>query len=304
MRRLLPFVLALVIAGAAVAAAPQKPEGPTSENDRRVPLRLSRGALLAAVKIGGENAGLFLLDTGSVTNVVDAAVAARLELPVLRPEASVHGGMGSAAGDVRRIESLDVGPLKLGAHGAMVVDLSPIQSVFGTRLGGVLGAPVWARHVVTLEAGRRRLTIHDRATFTPPEEDPVTLEVIDKRPYIHVAFDGRDAGLAMLDTGTTAPMILEPTWAAKNEDVLVGRKRGGSVTGVGGTRTLVTGRIRAVRLFGRTLRGVEANVALGPLPEGPPPPYVALVGTGLLSRFRVTLDYQAGKVWAKPAGRR
>jgi hypothetical protein len=279
------------------------PDPPPPAADKppvEVPLRRKEDGLFAEVKVNGKPAGRFLLDTGSLTNVVHTAVANRLDLPALPVAGAVVGSAGSAPGTVRSVQSLQVGPLSMSGHDVMAVDLSPTRSVFGFQAGGILGTPLFSRYPVTFDYTRARLTVHEGGAFTPPPGlQPLPLEVVRNRPYVKVSIDGRYEGRALVDTGTTGDLVFEAAFVKNHPDLVPRDARRTGVVGLAGSRPRLVAPVNSVEVFGRTLRQVAAVFPGEEGAQGPGDGRIATLGGGVLSRFRVTLDYARRQVWVE-----
>jgi hypothetical protein len=284
------------------------PDPPPAAADKppvEVPLRRKEDGLFAEVKVNGKPAGQFLLDTGSLTHVVHTAVADRLGLPALPAAGAVIGSAGSAPGTVRSVQTLQVGPLSMSGHDVMAVDLSPTRPVFGFQAGGILGTPLFSRYPVTFDYAGARLTVHEAGSFAPPPGlQPFPLEVVRNRPYVKVRIDGRYEGRALVDTGTTGDLVFEAAFVKGHPDLVPRDARRTGVVGLAGSRPRLVAPVNSVEVFGRTLRQVAAVFPGEESVQGPGDGRIATLGGGVLSRFRVTLDYRRRLAWVEDVPRR
>jgi hypothetical protein len=277
-------------------ADPLEPGKPSVE----IPLRRKEDGLFAEVKVNGKPAGQFLLDTGSLSNVIHSEVADRLRLPRLPAYGGVVGSGGVTAGTVRTVQLLEVGKLSMSRHDVMAVNLSPTRSVFGFQTGGILGSPLFSRYPVTFDYAKARLTVHEGGTYLPPPGlQALPLEVLRNRPYVKIRVDGRYDGRALLDTGTTGELIFEAGFVKSHPELVPKAARTTGVVGLGGAKSRLVGPIHSLEVFGRTLRQVGAVFPKEDQSHDPGDGRIATLGGGILSRLRVTLDYARRQVWVE-----
>jgi predicted aspartyl protease len=126
-----------------------------------VPFRLAaedRPLLLVPTSVNGSGPFDFVLDTGASGVLIGETLAADLALERSEPVAAT--GAGGTLRVVRtRLDSVCIGEICVKDLEAAIADLSPIAAAAGTPIMGIVGHPVLARLVVTVDYPRRRLTL-------------------------------------------------------------------------------------------------------------------------------------------------
>ena len=131
------------------------------------PVEKGGPGLLARVKINGRDGGWLVVDTGATKTMLDAAAAERLGLA--KTETKRIGTFGGSVDvGVCKVRSLSLGPVELGAHEILSVDLGFLGKVTDGRAVGMLGGSLLAVLPFTLDYRAKTLTLHHPAHFKPP----------------------------------------------------------------------------------------------------------------------------------------
>lgn len=273
------------------------PKATFARGDATPWIRLPRDARL--IEIAGEAGGApvrIVVDSGAQFSAIDRGLAQRLGLPqsmTLPMLAYGVSGQPSLTHTVR----FDLSLPGLSIHGmrAAVLDIAGLSAATGREFQLLLGRDVLRELVLDADFPRDRVRFHRPDTFVaPPDARAVPLKLTGGAPMTPVRVEGSAAFDVLVDTGATGALALS-TEAARNAGLLApGRPvtRAHSVS-LGGVSLDQMVRARTVEAAGMTLRGVDVQIyapsARGPIPQG-------LLGTGLLGRFRVILDLDAGRL--------
>jgi aspartyl protease len=247
------------------------------------------GLVALRVTIGASKPLRFVLDSGAGRMVLDRGVAD--ELGLVREGSGYVMGAGAGALRVEYVRdvTLNLPGMTSGGHELAVLDLSPLAGTVGGRVDGVIGYQVFARTVVEIDYPGGRVT------FRAPEgyvyrgagsELPIDIE--RRWPFVR--------GELVLDDGTViADRFLVDSGSTDAVDHPIVRDMAGrreTDTGVGlGTPTRGhIARARAFRLGGFTVE--TPNVACCGATEETS----RLIGSGVLSRFRVIFDYARRRI--------
>jgi len=153
MRRFLPIGGILLALGCAPAAhAPR-------EQPARLPFQTSNHLILLSTHVRSDS-GLFVLDTGASTTVIDEAWAATLGL---RPDSTTSASATGGTVDVGVLPPtrLSVGPIEWIDPAPALVSLDGLSASLGTRVRGIIGAAFFRRFVVQLDYSARAITVFD-----------------------------------------------------------------------------------------------------------------------------------------------
>ncbi|MGB3547439.1 MAG: aspartyl protease family protein [Saprospiraceae bacterium] len=186
-------------------------------------------------------------------------------------------------------------------------DYFNIRETSGVDVQGILGADFFMRFVLEFDFRRKNLILHDPATWKDPgrryEEVPV--EFYRNRPFLTLPVDldgsGSQPQKLLLDTGAGLGLLLHTgndRELEMPETVIpfpIARGLGGSLTGS-------VGRARAMQLGSYDLGGVVTHFQK--LPERVDTSFLnerdGILGTQILSRFKLVVDYARKKVYIRP----
>ncbi len=216
----------------------------------------------------------FLLDSGAASSVVSLDAARRLDLSLGRPLPVQGVHSQTTAFRIRRFEAQIAG-IAL-PRSVLALDLEAVGATCHRPIDGLLGADFFRGRVVQIDFAEERIRLLDEARA---DSRSVILPVRMRNDAICVAVGvaGQPSQWLRLDTGCDSAL----EWVTG--DARARDARGASV----GLTSARADTIRVdVDLGGRTLRGIEAGVhhrQIFPREAG-------LLGTGLLSKFRVTVD--------------
>ncbi len=251
-----------------------------------VPIRMEKGRPVVQVMIDGKGPFPFVLDTGAAGTVVGGDLAKELELPVVG-EVRIGDPInphGIAAKQVR------IGQLSIGAAtftGMVVTSMedSDLREHLGAR--GVLGMPVFAELLLTLDYGRGEIRI-GRGELPPPDGK----EVVAYRPGLGgtIAVSIKVATLELdadLDSGSPSGISLPNKYM--NDLPLEGKP-----VEVGRARTVASEFV----VYGATLKGTvkigahnleQPALRFNGLP-------VANIGNETLRLFVLTIDQKDRRI--------
>lgn len=237
----------------------------------------------------------FVLDSGAGASTIDRARAKSIGLSTFG-QAQGHGA-GTGSYEVRFAS----GPVTLRLPGLSVfdqtlavTDLAGLEASLGRRVDGILGADFFYNFVVTVDYGRRIVTVADTAAAPPPAgAEVLPLEIENDLPFVHARLTvpgnpTQDVRL-LVDSGSgdavDHPLILKST--GRLVDVTTGVGLGKATRGVlGRVDTLAFGRLRLTGAPSACCGGTGVSSAL--------------LGGRVLDRFSVTFDYVHGTLTLVP----
>lgn len=268
--------------------------------DHRLATTVKHGAFLTAVRIGGRDAGPFLIDTGSDSLVLDVELAQTLP-PQMFGTRQEAGYRREGAFTTTTVRDLTVGPITLRNAAIRIDDLSRVTPGFGERLAGILGYPFFASAVVEVDYLRRSVSCFDPLHYRLPHGTWQPLVLRRQLPGTTVRMDGGAEGLFVLDTGSNNAATLFAHFLARHPQLKIQNVRTQKVLYAGGERELQIGRIEWLELSGHRLDRPWVTLEK---PEGPTPEIVewfdGIVGEEALRHFLVVLNYPAGKIALLP----
>lgn len=257
---------------------------------------LDEGRIFVPVTVNGHPVTA-ILDSGAGTAVLDSSFAVSAGLKQLGA-VPLSGENAIGAGAL-------ITGLEIGLGGATLknatVTTTDLRSL-GVVQPVVMGEDIFRGAVVDLDFPGRRLALRDPAGFRPPAGAIAVSLVYDGADeLVPLSIEGGPPAPFILDTGFPMALRISPH-LAKAQDLLTGRPSVAiSAGGIGGS---APGQIASVR--GVSLGGVGfANVPVMFSNAWPSASYTdrvqGLLGVALLSRFRVIVDWPAGRLYLIPA---
>ena len=273
------FAGLLATAGSAAAAAPKDAGG--AQRVHALPIQYRAHLPLIQVEINGKGPFDVIVDTGADITVIDQALAAELELPVLgqreigSPMAETH-----LSHDEVQMRSLCIGDALIEDVVGVTMDL---QSIFGKIEAphAVLSAASFKGWLMTLDFPGERVLMKQGEL---PAADGKTILDYTAEAYVpHIAVTVGDIELvAAMDTG--APSMLSLPGDYMNKLTLQSEPK---VVGMGRTVD-ASFEILAAPLDGKLMVGAESFVSPSiTFNERSPKP---VLGMRALGEFRITLD--------------
>jgi predicted aspartyl protease len=297
---------ALVLACAAAAAVPATtsqasvaPDFPVDVTQVVVPFTLYAGHIYVDVTIDGKGPFHIVFDSGAL-NVLTPATARSLGL-ASSGKIEAHGTGGVQSASKTRVGSIRIGGVSLRDQIFYVVDL-PSPANEGRPIDGLIGFEWLSQFPTRIDYAAATLTFYPRGGFRYAGAAAATrLRFRGRLPQVDGAVDGI-AGRFTIDTGSNGSLSLYPAFVAKNG--LVARYRATtevlSAIGVGGPIYALQTRVGALSIAGQSvtrpvtfLARVRSGAAMDADTAGN-------IGSGVLRRFTLTLDYPRSLVYFEP----
>jgi hypothetical protein len=291
-RRCLIGVLTLVLGGCLMRGSGTAVYDATTGT--RLATTIRSGLFLTTVRIGGRDAGPFLIDTGSTVNVIDTDLAQTLPLRILQARYDTESQQTirlAAVGD------LTVGPITLRDPSVVIMDLSSITSGFGERIAGVLGYPFFATAVVEVDYVRQSVSCFDPAGYRLPRGAWQPLILRMQLPGAAARMDGDVEGVFVLDTGSNGTVHFFSHFVQKHPRLEIRNVAPRRNLRVGGERDILGGQIGWLELSGHRF---ERPRVVFQTPDGPVPraadSFDGIIGERFLREFVVIFNYPEGKI--------
>lgn len=283
--------LALLVAGCTSAASRRAPQpGRTTLGSPLVilPAQTIGNHLVIEVKWDRTGPYRFLIDTGSSTTLVTAALARRYpgqEVPPWTPPVRVKGADGKITtlprASVRRLE---LGEARFEDVDVLIYDCAALSAHLGVKIDGVLGFPLFRELLLTLDYPGSRVLLQSAREVPLLPGTTVPFDDAQKIPLISVRLGERSL-VALIDSGSDAvfslnPVGLEPRFA-------FGPVVGATVGTLSGEHTQQIGRLAETLVMGGQAFPQPVVDLTDELPG---------IGGGLLRHFSVSFDQQRDRV--------
>jgi hypothetical protein len=194
---------------------------------------------------------------------------------------------------IRQGKTFSLGRITYSNPVFLASDMSGKNAPPGESRAGIVGYPLFARAVVEVVGGGRRIAIYDPKRYQLGGGAWQALSFIDLTPAIVCRFEGNRRGLFQLDTGFVGTVTFYDKFI-KDERLLDGRAvRDDTDVGAGGSYKLLTGKIAWFELAGRRFNNPDAGFRVeGMSREGG----AGVVGREFLAGATVIFDYPARRV--------
>ena len=258
-----------------------------------IPFEMHTNKPRIPVRVNGAGPFDFLLDTGSVTDLIDTQRADELGLAVSGHEEV--GGAGDSTMTIAQAEgvALGVGSIDFPPQAITVAPIDErVGRHEGRRLDGLLGYDFFSRFPVELDYDASVLTVRR----DPPRGDHVPLQVVRRHPFVRLKLTFGAATfeeIFVVDTGFRSAVVLARPFV-EERGVLARVDRTITATtgiGIGGPTVELVGRADRVEIGPFALRDVVvafSQAGAGTLADGG---FGGIVGSDLLRRFVATFDY-------------
>jgi predicted aspartyl protease len=270
-----------------------------------VPIEYSLKMLFVKVAVGDAATPFsFILDTGAGMTCLSKDLADELGVESTG-DMNAAGAGGALDAHTARLDRLAIGALEVSDLDVMVLDIAPISNMMGRRIDGILGYNVLNRYTTTIDISGETLTFESSDAALPSGEGyySVPFEVLMGVPVVEGVLNGSKKLDFLVDTG--ASMSVLPMAVA--EELGPKRRLEGAMAAGADTRPIDMGlgRFDELALGAAT---IDEPVFSYPLTAQKPDPLGVsidtanrgVIGTGILGRFRVTLNYDKATIVLHP----
>ena len=300
MRRRWITVLLLLLGGCVAPWAASVVVDPRA--DARVRTTQRQALFLTTVRIGGRDAGPFVIDTGAANLVLDTELARTLGLRAA--QVVYDRGMRQTVQFTTLAAPLTVGPVTLRNTPVLVVDLGSPSSALGQRLVGALGGPLFAGAIVEFDYGAGAVSCYAPGSYPLAEAEWRPLIVREGQAAVIARLDGHAEGEFLLDTGSNTTATLSTAFVHRHAKLEFRDIRPARSFVIAGQRAEFEGTIRSLELGGRRFDAPRVHFQRseddqGTTASGGPVPthrFDGLIGNGLMRHFVVVFNYPAGKI--------
>lgn len=249
------------------------------------------GHLLVRPTINDHSPGWFIFDTGAGICVISKP---HIEIFQLESSGSIQavGVGGEQSQSLYKAKSLNLGPAKLTDHPIMTADLTFLKQHMGEEIYGIIGYGLLSSVIAEVNLSTPAISLYDPATFTLlPERGAWQDLILEARiPCVRARCEAHE-GLFRLDTGADGFVTIhEP--ATKAWNMLEGRElKDAKLGGVGGFVAAKSGTLSTFHLGNVEHRDVPATFAIEPKGSFADAVKHGNIGTALLKRYVLVLDY-------------
>jgi hypothetical protein len=261
-----------------------------------IPFDLLNNHIYVEARVNGTETGRFLVDTGGV-NLLTEAAAARFGVG---SDGAFQGrGVGEETVDVgfAHLTSFTFGEVTMREPTFFVIPLAEVLEAEGVEFDGLIGFEVFKRFVVEIDYAGRKLTLTLPGAYESSGNGTrIPFEFDDRMPVVKGAIASVSTTFA-IDTGSRSTLNLFAPFVAANdlEPSLDPRFEALTGWGVGGGVRSKVAPPTTLTLGGLEIPGVIVSIGMQKKGAFADKYSGGNIGGGVLKRFTVTFDY-ANKV--------
>jgi PDZ domain len=274
---------------------------PAGQRRISTPFHLINNHIYLPVGLDGKISDHFIFDTGAI-NTVSSEFA---KTAGIQTEGSLPGGgFGDnvAAFGLAKVAQTEVAGAQLNNQVFTSFDLSSLSNVEGVSCDGLVGYEIARRAVVEIDYANGKLTIISPDAFHPPENAvKVPFKFNNHIPMVEGEIDGL-IGEFDIDTGNRGSLSIMRPFAEKYQlkekykaanEVIAGYGLGGPARGL-----LV--RPHTLKIGTIEVKSPVGLIELGERGASAATQTAGNLGSGLLKRFTLTLDYPNQVLYLEP----
>lgn len=275
-----------------------------------IPFELCNNLIILPVTMNDTIPLKFILDTGVETSILTEPLIAELLHLRFDKEINIKG-----PGNSFEVTAYLVNQVRLSMPGAVCTgvpiyvlaeDYLQLKNVMGVNVHGILGSDIFRRFVVDIDYSNKTITLWEPSRFIPPRKcNSESFDLIDNKPYIKVIlkngeqFDTTrlllDLGAShaiMLSIGKDSPFKLPGKYISQR----IGQGIAGEIPGY-------IGRTSELFFAGFKFENVITSFTDTGFFDKRSVTTFGSIGSDILSRFRIIIDYPHNKVYLKKNNR-
>ncbi len=258
-----------------------------------IPITIYNNLIFVECRVNNSATGTFIFDTGAAMTILDSAFAAANNIDASSKIRSVVSGQEYPA--VNDMIWTFKGVQALGIN-ARVFNTAQLSSVIGHAIDGIIGYDLLDKFVVVIDYSRSEISFHDPVGYQyNGQGEKVQLYVEGKWPLVNVTLEQKNKkadGKLILDTGSLTALSLNRD---ELSDTTVPFPISFGISGSGGGSKF--GRLSSISIGRHKISHPVAGFPAGTVDTSDPLAKrinelsMGLIGSELLKKFTVTLDY-------------
>jgi predicted aspartyl protease len=289
MNRLLALLPLLALGCCSSPSGPRVELGPAEW----IPFEfLSEQHIVVPGAVNGHPADM-ILDTGAEISVVDRTFAQSIDL---QQADTLHmkGFGGTTESFLAEEVKLSVGNLSIHQTAVAVADLTDFSAALGRPVPVILGTEAFMQAIVDIDYPNRRIGFRSAENFRyQGSGNTVELKHLRRgRHAVQASIEGGASAWYMIDTGSGFTADVYPQLARRLQLLHARAPTSKWISGgIGGLVEGTTASVQNFTLGGFQLKDVPIWVPDGTDPKSANADFDGLLGSGILSRFRVLFDF-------------
>lgn len=271
-----------------------------------VPFELCNNLVIVPVTMNDTIPLKFILDTGVETSILTEPLIAELLHLRYDKEINIKG-----PGNSYEVTAYLVNQVRLSMPGAVCTgvpiyvlaeDYLQLKNVMGVNVHGILGSDIFRRFVVDLDYSNKVMTLWEPSKYVPPRKcNSEIFDIIDNKPYIQVILNNGgqiDTTRLLMDLGASHAIMLTigEDSPFRLPDKYISQRIG---QGIAGEIPGYIGRTSVLYFGGFKFENVITSFTDSGYYDKRSVTTYGSIGSDILSRFRLVIDYPHNKVYLK-----
>jgi len=273
---------------------------PAGADRATIPLIRAGGYLMVQATVDGQDAGLFIVDSGATMMIVDPGVAEKLKLKSIgKAQSTVIGGSGKATLTILEAGEVKIGGLNTGARLIGVAPMDNLRTFIGDKLSGLIGLDMLGEAPFSIDYVDRTLTFYPKLPEAAvAKAKPIPMKRRGGMVYVWASLEGH-GGWWFMDTGKNGGMEVFAPFMKMYPDLIEGKHTLSETSfGLGGLEDRRSTVFKSFEFGGKVApisgtyhpdlqRGSNQRALTSS----------GQLGSGILSGSKVTFDLAAEKAW-------
>ena len=265
-----------------------------------VPFDFATRQPIVPVRVNGQPASPFVVDTGASVHVIDADLARRAGAVAGAARDMRGGGAGTVSVASLDGLTLHVGGLSWSGERAVA---APLGYPAAKHYAGLVGAPILSRYVVQFAYDGNRLRLFEPAAYVPPAgATELPFEIQEGLPIVTVVVDvgaGPIDARLMVDTGASQFVDLNTPFVERHalDGVMPDAAPADRRAALGTPASFVYGTARRVVVAGKVFERPRVGLSRSTSGSSSRADRDGIIGNDLLRHFIVTVDYYRKRIW-------
>jgi hypothetical protein len=245
----------------------------------------------------------FIFDTGSSGISLDSSTVKYLGLQPAYTGQLIRGVGGIREVPMLQNKSLKIGQLQADSLNFYVNDYTVLTSIYGVRIDGVIGYALLSRFIVQVDYEKQQMNWYTPGPFVYPRHGYLLQPQINKLPACQVQIKDMkaDSTTMMIDIGAGLNLLFSNRYLAKSSVLDSSRNYWTtSGEGIGGQIDLRLTVLPKFRIGPYRFKKIPSTLFEDPYNATNFPTWSGLIGSDLLRRFNIVLNYPSKEIHIRP----
>ena len=274
-----------------------------------IPFELKNGLIFLKVNINDDNkASTFVFDTGAASDLLDSTTASKLGLKGNYKQ-DVSGGSGKKSYDVILYQKLTLQhKIEIDSTHLVISDLTKIKDKLERDFDGIIGYSLLKRYVTKIDYESQKILLYNKIKSVDTiGYTAIPFEFANGMPIpqfdISVTLNNGESftGKILFDSGAALTLLINTPY---NENSKLSQKAGKSMISskesLNGTSISEKVAIKSMNISGYELSEMTISIAHDEDGVSSYENYLGILGSDIISRFNMILDYSSSTLYLKP----